>query len=166
MPNQKTYHCPRCQQLMDHVETRTMHDGTFDTGGLEWYNVHFECMTCAPILSVTISLPEKQFLPKPYVTEQDMFNLGVAQGSFSVNQIDQGIHAVLPVRDVDTGEWSNILFAELVDEYFYVIDYPPGYTEEYPKQYDPDTLGMRYIEAIQEWCKDNDILQEDKRHET
>ncbi len=87
------------------------------------------------------------------LTTQELFDLGAAYGSFSVGDIDQGIHLVLPVTDSKTGEWSNRIFQDLVDQDFYAIDYPPGYDHAEPFQHDDNELPELYMDAIVRWAK-------------
>ncbi len=87
----------------------------------------------------------------------ELLKLGGAYRAFSMGDIDAGIHLVLPVRDVDTDEWSNRVFQDLIDQDFYNIDYPPGYTSEDPKQYSQDELPALYMDAIVQWTKRHDI---------
>ena len=51
------------------------------------------------------------------LTVKEIFRLGFAYGSFSVGEIDQGIHLVLPVSDAD-GVRENDVFATLFEKYF------------------------------------------------
>ena len=79
------------------------------------------------------------------LTNKEYFRLGVAYGSFSVSEIDQGVHTVLPVRDVDTGERENDVFEELVNIDFLKI---PRWID------DP---GVHYMKAIASWAKRHNI---------
>jgi len=47
------------------------------------------------------------------LTHQNIYDLGRAWGSFSVGEIDQGVHIVLPVIDVGTGQEENAVFEPL-----------------------------------------------------
>lgn len=87
----------------------------------------------------------------------EMFALGRSYGSFRAGDINGGIEAVLPTRNLDIGVWTNIVFQELVDEYFYNIDYPPGYEDEYPYQWPHNVLCEKYMNAIKEWAADHNV---------
>ncbi len=92
------------------------------------------------------------------LTTTELFDLGVAYGSFSVGEIDQGIHLVLPVCDVGSTEVTkNQVFTDLVDHDFYNIDYPEGWTSDKPYPHDWSELGELYCNAITAWAKRNNI---------
>ena len=74
------------------------------------------------------------------LTNREYFRLGKAYGSFSVDEIDQGVHIVLPTTDGD-----NEVFEELVNIDFLKI---PRWLV------DP---GVHYMEAIAAWAKRHDI---------
>jgi hypothetical protein len=48
------------------------------------------------------------------LTQQNIYDLGRAWGSFSMNEVDQGIHIVLPTTDAG-GTQHNEAFAPLID---------------------------------------------------
>ncbi len=95
---------------------------------------------------------------KVTLTTTELFDLGVAYGSFSVDEIDQGIHLVLPVCDVGSTEVTkNQVFSDLIDHDFYHIDYPEGWTDDKPHPYDYSELGVLYMNAIIAWAKRHDL---------
>ncbi len=77
------------------------------------------------------------------LTNEEVFNLGVAYGSFSVGDVDQGIHMILPMTDYKTHEKINWVFKGLFDDYI----------EPIPR----DAQGESYMKAIAKWSKDNSI---------
>ncbi len=83
----------------------------------------------------------------PFMTTEELFNLGAAYGSFSVGEIDQGIHLVLPVTDSETGEPSNEVFTDLVSM-FDLID---------QSSLDWSSIGEQYMDAIVRWTKHYDV---------
>ncbi len=92
------------------------------------------------------------------MTEQELFDLGVAYGLFSKGDIDAGIHMVLPVCDPDsTVVTTNAVFQDLIDQDFYDIDYPPGYECAAPKNHDLQDLDKLYQDAITTWAKRHNI---------
>ncbi len=80
------------------------------------------------------------------LTLQEAFDLGRAVGSFSIGEIDQGIHIILPGRDVDTGQDVNVTFVDLFDNEFARVNEP-----------DTDELGMSFINAVCSWIERHDI---------
>ena len=74
------------------------------------------------------------------ISTEELFNLGVAYGSFSLGDIDQGVHMILPVTDVASGEPSNQVFEDLVFN-FGLID---------P---DDENVGTEYLNTIIRWAK-------------
>ncbi len=78
------------------------------------------------------------------LTQTEVFALGNAYGSFSVGDLDQGIHCVLPVKDSDTGKKSNEVFQSLFDEHIDKLNEGPG-------------DGDRYLEAIRTWTHEHNI---------
>lgn len=55
------YNCPCCSVPLQLVETRPRGDTCEpDTMSID---LHFECMTCAHILSMIVNVPEIQFIP-------------------------------------------------------------------------------------------------------
>ena len=88
------------------------------------------------------------------LTTTELFDLGVAYGSFSVGDIDQGIHMVLPMCEVGGTEVvKNAIFGCLVDHHFYNIDYPSGWESDKPYPHDSSELGELYCNAIIAWAK-------------
>ena len=85
----------------------------------------------------------------------ELLALGGAYREFDLGDIDAGIYAVLPVRDVDTDKWTNRVFQDLIDQDFYNIDYPPGHDSAEPKQYKQGKLGALYMGAIVQWIDRN-----------
>jgi len=85
------------------------------------------------------------------LSQQELFDLGVAYGSFSVGEIDQGIHCILPVRDVETGAEMNDVFTSLMER-INMIKYDP-----YNVDYEPLTYQEQIMNVIIQWCIDNDI---------
>ncbi len=83
----------------------------------------------------------------PFLTTKEMFDLGAAYGSFSVGEIDQGIHLVLPVTDSATGVPSNEVFRDL-SGMFEQID---------PAVEDWSSIGELYMDAIVRWTKQHGI---------
>ncbi len=99
---------------------------------LEWYNE-------------TVDESEEIVL-----TKKEVFKLGSAYGSFSVGEIDQGIHIVLPSTVVETGASENSVFKSLFNEYFGEI--PSNLPDP------PDVgLGSVYMGAIQAFSRDNNL---------
>lgn len=96
---------------------------------LEWYN------------EVTEVEPKSLSL-----TGEEIFALGNAYGSFSVGQIDQGIHLVLPCTHED-GILENEIFETLFTEYF----------DKIPDDLPPEKVGEIYFGAIAAFCKDNHL---------
>ncbi len=83
----------------------------------------------------------------------EILSLGSAYRAFEQGDIDAGIHLVLPVLDVDTDEWENKVFQEMIDQDFYEIDYPPGWYKSIPRQYPPEELRTLYTNAVVAWIK-------------
>jgi hypothetical protein len=96
-------------------------------------------------------------------TQEDVYNLGVAAGSFSLGDIDQGIHIVLPTYD-DKKKY-NVVFTPLFENYFDKIPNEFGHkvlTAMKKVLGDMDLevsscFGLVYMGAIQAFCRDNDI---------
>lgn len=88
-------------------------------------------------------------LIEPKLTTTEAVNLGIAIGSFSTGEIDQGIHAILPATVMDTGQKVNQVFRPLFDDYFNSID-----AVDQPEE---GHLGMNYIKAIEDWARHNNI---------
>ena len=84
------------------------------------------------------------------LTVQEIFRLGFAYGSFSVGEIDQGIHIILPVVDEDD-VWENDVFTSLFSDYI----------DKIPKHH-IDVVGQVYMGAIAAFAIDNqlDLLPE------
>ena len=80
------------------------------------------------------------------LSTEELFDLGAAYGSFSIGEIDQGIHLVLPVTDSETNEPSNQVFKDLADS-FLLIDPMTDYS----------VIGIEYMNAIVRWCHQNSI---------
>lgn len=78
------------------------------------------------------------------LSTEEAFNLGAAFASFSYDDIDAGVHRILPVTDSKTGEESNFVFADLCDEF---------------EQIDPimvdwsDRPGTNWMKIIVDWAK-------------
>ncbi len=89
------------------------------------------------------------------LTIPELLQLGGAYREFDIGNIDAGIHLVLPVRDVDTGNWTNLVFQDLIDQDFYDIDYPPGHEYATPFIYGEGALGALYMGAIVQWINRN-----------
>lgn len=66
----------------------------------------------------------------------EVYKLGLAAGSFSVGQIDQGVHCVLPVTDEKTGKEENTVFEPLCEMF---LSLKPG------------SDGLAYIGACQKF---------------
>ena len=75
------------------------------------------------------------------LTEQELFDLGAAYASFGLSEIDQGIHLILPLRDIETGAHANDVFQELCDRFLNTNC----------------TTGEDYQRAIIEWTKERGI---------
>ncbi len=83
------------------------------------------------------------------LNNRDVFLLGKAYGSFTVGEIDQGVHIVLPVKDTTTGQEENDVFLSLFTEHFdRISDYKPS-------DISAGELGMAYMRAIDEWLVAN-----------
>ncbi len=80
-----------------------------------------------------------------FLTPQEVFDLGNAFGSFSVGEIDQGIHIVLPVTDIETGEKSNECFASLFEDYIDNINASSTSAVD----------GDPYLQAIRLWLREH-----------
>lgn len=70
---------------------------------------------------------------------QELFDLGAAYASFSLGDIDQGIHLILPVRDVETGAEANDVFTDLCNSLTACI------------------TAEAYMGTVNDWCHENDI---------
>ncbi len=81
------------------------------------------------------------------LTSKELFNLGVAYGSFSVGEINQGIHVVLPGKEIGTGTRVNQVF-ELLCGAFDMIDLG---------QEDCSNTGTQYMNCIITWAEVNGI---------
>ncbi len=79
--------------------------------------------------------------PNTILSTQELFNLGVAWGSFCTGDIDQGIHLILPVRDVESGLMENMVFEDLCD----------GFIETECK------VGTDYLNTIVVWATLNGV---------
>ncbi len=80
---------------------------------------------------------------KVELTEQELFDLGAAYASFGLGEIDQGIHLILPVRDVETGAEMNDVFTSLCNR---LEQLTPGHHD-----------GYSYQMAINDWCHEKGI---------
>ncbi len=79
------------------------------------------------------------------LNNRDVFLLGQARGMFSVGEIDAGVHMVLPVKDMDTGQEENDVFLTLFTSHFdRLADYKPEEVTAYD-------CGQAYMRAIDEW---------------
>jgi len=67
----------------------------------------FYCTICRNPAEVVVELP--------FLTPIEQYRLGQAAGSFSVGEIDQGIHCILPVTDLETGDEECMIFQDLID---------------------------------------------------
>lgn len=105
----------------------------------------------------TISSLHRMPLPSITLTPNEMFALGNAYGSFSVGEIDQGIHALIAVKDQLTGERKNEIFQDLLEEYFFEVYYPPGYKGTKPFQWPEDEVGDKYMQAIRHWAAHHNL---------
>src|SRR3972149_5340527 len=85
------------------------------------------------------------------LTDKEIYRLGLAAASFSCNEIDQGIHCVLPVTNAD-GTPENWVFEDLFSHFFGRI--PPS-TELPSGTFGgvvlPDDVGLIYMGAIAAW---------------
>lgn len=84
--------------------------------------------------------------------QEERLALRKARAHFMIGEINQGIQSVLPTKNTVTGQWDKANFTDLVDEFFYNIDYPPGYEKAEPFHYD-DMEGLKrlYLDAIEQW---------------
>lgn len=87
-------------------------------------------------------------MDKINLTVQDMFQLGFAYGSFSVNEIDQGIHIVLPGTDVNTKQDVNMIFKLLFTKYF----------DKIPPDLKTIDTGFDYMNTIQDFLKNDTTI--------
>ena len=78
------------------------------------------------------------------LTRSSFFKLGFACGSFSVGEIDQGIHIVLPTTNGENSE-----FELLFRDYFGLIP-PCDEVSDDAK----DSYGLLYIGAVAAFCRD------------
>ena len=78
-------------------------------------------------------------------TQSSLFKMGWACGSFSVGQIDQGIHILLPTWDKDGEYYAE--FSPLFKDYFDKLTGIPA----------AEAVGSLYIGAVQTFCRDQDI---------
>jgi len=65
---------------------------------------------------------------------ENLIDIGNAYGSFSIGEIDQGIHLLLPVTNSE-GEPENAIFTDLFEDYFHHLphfeNWIPAYNEAY-----------------------------------
>jgi len=95
-------------------------------------------------------------------TREDVYNLGIAAGSFSLGNVIEGIHIVLPGHD-NEGKTYNDCFKPLFKDYFDKI--PNEFGREVfaaMKKVLGDIeldncIGFVYMGAIQAFCADNRI---------
>jgi hypothetical protein len=98
----KQFYCTICRNPAEVVAT-TLQPGEFGPTRL----INLECPTCPEHISCTVELPA--------LTALEQYRLGMAVGSFSVGEFDQGIHCILPVYDPEQGDHENEIFQELID---------------------------------------------------
>jgi hypothetical protein len=81
--------------------------------------------------------------------QSDVFLLGFAYGSFSVGEVDQGIHILIPstIHEIpqNEGRKENDVFTTLFEKYFDKLNSLTGH------------VGEVYMGAIDAWLKDNDM---------
>ncbi len=80
------------------------------------------------------------------LSPREVFSLGFACGSFSVGEIDQGIHAVLPATD-ENKVLENGIFEVLFSKYFDLI----------PDDLAPEKAGEVYMGAVQAFAKEHQL---------
>ena len=76
------------------------------------------------------------------LTTTELFNLGVAYGSFSLGDIDQGVHCILPGTDHTTGEETNLVFYDICDSFLQIKD---------------EEKNTAYLNAIITWANKHNI---------
>jgi len=81
-----------------------------------------------------------------HLSPEKIFDLGFAYGSFSVSQIDQGLHIVLPCT-TEAGVLENAIFKTLFTEYFDLI----------PADLEREKAGDAYMGAIQAFVKEEQL---------
>lgn len=72
--------------------------------------------------------------------------MGFAYGSFSVSEIDQGIHIILPVTD-EAGKQENDIFTSLFEEYI----------DNIPKLVHLENIDQVFMGAIAAFAVDNQL---------
>lgn len=125
----------------------------YDIPYTDEYDDHYQfAMTLDNGIDVEVRLWKSQFTrvptatPGTKLTPVEQYALGMAAGSFSVGEIDQGIHCVLPVTDMATGERTNEVFSSLCHQF-----------AEAPLSSASQSGGMWHIETLQSWCAENGI---------
>lgn len=101
--------------------------------------------------------------PLETATRAELFRLGQAWGSFSVGEIEQGVHCVLPVDIIldprhpeRSGTKENEIFRPLLENYFDKIrihDFDPFAEGECTI----DCVGDAFMGAIEKFAKDNNV---------
>ena len=80
------------------------------------------------------------------LSKDEIFKLGFAYGSFSLGEIDQGIHIILPCTDKG-GVVENEAFSPLF----------AGYFDKIPSDFDTDRIGEVYMGAVEAFVTDNHL---------
>lgn len=111
---------------------------------LEWYN---ETVDAAEDDKIPL-------LPSIKLTDEETFKLGIAYGSFSVGEIDQGLHIVLPCTDTVTSVEANVVFKPLFTKYF----------DRIPDDIPPEKVNAAYMGAVMIFAEEMGLAKNGSPH--